>query len=80
MVDEEKRAESRAGSVGSKVLSVDQEICIACGACEETAPKYFKLKGDEGKSSVIKKNVDEKDIEMIKGVITECPTEAISYK
>ena len=63
-----------------KVLSVDQEICIACGACEETAPAYFKLKGDEGKSHVIKKSVDGKDLEMIEGVIVECPTEAISYE
>ena len=81
MKEEEGKAKpNKASGVLGKVLSVDQEICIACGACEEDAPKYFKLKGDEGKSQVLKKNVDESDLELIESIIVECPTEAISFE
>lgn len=71
MPDEEKRG---------KVLSVDQDLCIACGACEESAPKYFKLQGDEGKSKALKKSVEESDLELIESAIAECPSGAISYE
>lgn len=61
----------------TKQLAVDADTCIGCGACEGTAPDYFELKDGV---SVVKKQYDEKDADVIEEAINGCPVQAISLK
>ncbi|MFA6088844.1 MAG: ferredoxin [Candidatus Woesearchaeota archaeon] len=38
-------------------ITVDQDACIGCGACEATAPDFFKMNAD-GKAKPVKDTVD----------------------
>lgn len=65
-----------------KIIKVDAETCIGCGACvsHEVAGKYFKL-NDEGKSQpVAGGEFDESDLEAVNEVIAGCPVQAISIE
>lgn len=39
----------------AKKITVDQELCIGCGACENLCPEVFQLQA-EGKAKVISEN------------------------
>lgn len=62
-------------------LVVDQEKCIACGACAATVPVVFEL-GDEGKAKIKKVNGQtlKKNRAKIEEAIVGCPVQAISLK
>lgn len=58
-------------------FKVDQELCIGCGACEETCPDVFELSGDT--SSVTRETCPE-DLEALAlEAETGCPADAISH-
>ena len=60
-----------------KNVSVDQEECVGCGACEEIAPEVFRLNAD-GKAEVYG-NVTEGNEEEVQEAIDTCPVQAISW-
>ena len=57
-------------------VEVDKETCIGCGVCVALAPKYFKL-GEDGKSEVIKPEVDPGDEDTVRTAAQSCPTGSI---
>jgi ferredoxin len=70
----------------SKII-LEREKCIGCGSCAAICPKYFELKED-GKSSVIGGQRDEKGndvletekIECAAAAAEACPVECIHIK
>lgn len=58
-----------------KMVKVNKETCIGCGACAATCPEVFEM-GDDGKSHVKKgAKGNEKGIQE---AIENCPVDAIS--
>lgn len=57
-------------------VKVHKEKCIGCGMCVGQNPDYFTF-DDDGKSSVIKDEVDSNNKKDILESIEMCPTEAI---
>ncbi|MFA6896771.1 MAG: ferredoxin [Patescibacteria group bacterium] len=57
----------------AKKVTVDQELCIGCGACANLCPKVFSL-GNDGKSEVIDANGASGDVEV---AANSCPVGAI---
>ena len=57
----------------SKMVKIDKEKCIGCGACESACGKVFKLVG--GKAEVTDANSKEKCVKEAKDI---CPVDAIS--
>jgi len=57
-------------------ISVNQDTCIGCGACEATCPESFKLNG--GKAKPVKTEVEKLTCE--KDAETECPVGAIKVE
>ena len=37
-------------------ISIDQDICIACGLCPEIAPRHFYIDNEDGKAHVKEDN------------------------
>lgn len=58
---------------------VDRDLCIGCGACEETCPEAFRL-GDDGISLVIAESVSEELYGCVRDAADGCPVEAISIE
>lgn len=56
--------------------TVDQELCIGDGICEDLSPEVFELR-DDGLAYVINEEPDESLWPMIKEAVSECPTDAI---
>jgi ferredoxin len=57
----------------AKKVTVDQELCIGCGACANLCPKVFAL-GDDGKSNVLDETGGECDVDI---AANSCPVGAI---
>ena len=57
-------------------VTVDQDLCIACGACIDTCPEVFDW-NDEGLAHSIVDEVPEDKEESAKEALDSCPTEAI---
>lgn len=57
-------------------ITVDDDLCIGCGACINTAPECFKF-NDSGKSVVIEGC---EITENAKKACDECPVAAIEIK
>jgi len=55
-------------------VTVDQEVCIGCGACVSACPECFELKED-GKSHVIGQACESCDLHE---VAVDCPVQAIT--
>ncbi len=60
-------------------IKVDKNTCIGCGVCVALAPKYFRL-GDDGKSEVIKEEVEPGDESMVQNAAQSCPVGAIKVE
>ncbi len=58
-------------------VRIDEELCTACGLCEETCPDIFKINEDKDVAEVVKTEYDEDDEECIEESEESCPTEAI---
>ncbi|MEG0799259.1 MAG: ferredoxin [Bacilli bacterium] len=58
-------------------LNINQDKCIGCGMCVGQNSEYFDF-NDEGKSSVIKENIESQDKRDLLDIIEMCPTEAIN--
>ena len=56
--------------------TVDQELCIGDGICEDLSPEVFELR-DDGLVYVINEDPDESLWPAIKEAVDECPTDAI---
>lgn len=61
-----------------KSVVVDQEECIGCGACVDTAPDVFEM-NDDNKAEVYGK-VTEDNQEEVDEAIDTCPASAISWE
>jgi ferredoxin len=71
------------------IVRVDADLCIAAGACIDTAPKFFVL-DDENRANVIgpapssafeqELDVTPAEYEAIQAAVQGCPTSAISIK
>ncbi|MDK2821407.1 MAG: ferredoxin [Clostridia bacterium] len=57
-------------------VSVDQDLCISCGACIDLCPSVFGW-NDEGLSHVTVEEVPEDAEETAKEAVESCPTDAI---
>jgi len=57
-------------------VTVNQKLCIGCGACVSTCPETFVLKG--GKAFVKKKKFD--DVSCEKEAESGCPVGAIKVE
>lgn len=57
----------------AKKVTVDQELCIGCGACVNLCPKVFTL-GNDGKSVVLDESGAGGDVEV---AANSCPVGAI---
>jgi ferredoxin len=63
---------------GGKVqVSVDEDLCIACGLCADTCPDVFDLGDDDDVAQVIVDVVPEESEDLCEQAVEECPTEAI---
>ena len=60
-------------------MKVDKNTCIGCGVCVALAPKYFRM-GDDGKSEVIKEDVEQGDEDMVRNAAQSCPVGAIKIE
>lgn len=60
-------------------VQVDQEKCIGCGMCIDTINEVFDY-NDEGLAHVIKKEIEEENIEEVEQAAESCPTGAIEIK
>ncbi|WP_366924174.1 ferredoxin [Metallumcola ferriviriculae] len=59
-------------------VKINEELCIACGACEGICPDVFKLEGDVSKVLVdeIPPEFEDEVIEAAEG----CPSQAIEVE
>ncbi|MGI6552443.1 MAG: ferredoxin [Clostridia bacterium] len=57
-------------------VTVDPDLCIACGACIDVAPELFDW-NDDGLSEAIVDEVPEGQEDLAQEAIDSCPTEAI---
>jgi ferredoxin len=57
-------------------VSVDQDMCIGCGACISACPECFEF-NEEGKSRVISQECANCDLEE---VALNCPVQAITVE
>jgi len=57
----------------SKKITINQELCIGCGACANLCSEVFKMK-DDGKAKAVNSEKSKCDYEM---VVQSCPVGAI---
>lgn len=69
----------KLGGVEKMELYVDQDLCIACGACISLCPEVYDW-NDEDKAHVIVDEVPEDSEETAVDAMDSCPTEAIKEK
>ena len=60
-----------------KIVMINEDDCVGCGACEEICPEVFKLDGEKGKAIVIKPEGGPEDL--IEEAIEACPVSCISW-
>jgi ferredoxin len=56
------------------MVSINQETCIGCGACEATCPNAFEMK--DGKAHV-KRGQEKSKLPCVKEAVDGCPVSAI---
>ena len=61
-------------------VSVDEDLCTACGLCTDTCPEVFEL-GDDDDVAQVKVDVVPEDLEeLCEQAAEECPVEAIAVE
>jgi ferredoxin len=60
-------------------ITVDENLCIGCGACTVTAPDAFSLDPEKGKS-VVKEGAENTDNKKIEEAAKNCPVQAIKIE
>lgn len=61
-------------------ITVEDDVCIGCGACVSAAPECFEL-NDQGKSKVKSECSEKCDcIDKAKKAADECPVDAIDIQ
>ena len=58
-------------------FTVDQDLCIGCGACEDTCPEVFELPADTSqvKLDSVPEDLQQSALDAEEG----CPVDAISH-
>ena len=56
-------------------VSIDKDLCTACGLCVDSVPEVFKMGSDV--AEVISPNVPPENEKAVKDAATDCPVEAI---
>ncbi|MBW2232653.1 MAG: ferredoxin [Deltaproteobacteria bacterium] len=64
------------GDLGEKgmYLEVDEDLCTACGLCEERAPNNIATDEDEEVAQVIKQPVGDAETSSCTEAVDYCPT------
>lgn len=57
--------------------SVDRDLCIGCGLCEQTCPEVFRM-AEDGLAMVIDEDPPAETYPDIEGCVELCPVAAIS--
>lgn len=57
-------------------VTVDQDLCIACGSCIDACPEVYDW-NDEGMASAVAEEVPGDLEESAKEALESCPTDAI---
>jgi ferredoxin len=55
-------------------LEVDEDLCTACGLCEERAPENLAIDDEEGIARVAKQPVGEVENDNCTEAVDYCPT------
>ena len=58
-------------------VTVDEDLCTACGLCVDTCPEVFDLGDDDDVAQVKVDVVPEELEELCEQAVDECPSEAI---
>ena len=58
-------------------VTVDEDLCTACGLCVDTCPEVFDLGDDDDVAQVKVDVVPEEFEELCEQAADECPSEAI---
>ena len=58
--------------------TVDENLCIGCGLCEDTCPDGFRIM-DDGYSHVICEKIGEDSYDCVRESEEICPVDAISF-
>ena len=58
-------------------VTVDEDLCTACGLCVDTCPEVFDLGDDDDVAQVKVDVVPEEFEELCEQAAEECPSEAI---
>jgi len=56
-------------------VSIDKDLCTACGLCTDSVPEVFKMGNDV--AEVISPNVPPEHEKAVNDAATDCPVEAI---
>lgn len=59
-------------------IIIDKKDCIGCGACVSVCKNFFMDK--DGKASVKKSEITDKELELNRGAEKICPVKVISIK
>lgn len=62
----------------SRQVFIEEDVCIACGMCEEICPEVFRLDDEEMVAKVIKPEGGPQDL--IQDAIDSCPVSCIHWK
>lgn len=57
--------------------TIDEDLCIGCGICEQTCPEAFEL-GEDGTAAVKDDSEDCEDAGCCEEAADECPVDAIT--
>ncbi len=58
-------------------ISINNDLCIGCGACESLCPNVFKVEEDEKSHVLMENGVDES---IIREIADNCPTQAMTLE
>jgi ferredoxin len=61
-------------------VTVDEDLCTACGLCVDTCPEVFDLGDDDDVAQVKVDVVPEELEELCEQAADECPSEAITIE
>jgi len=59
----------------NKIVVIDEQLCIGCGACVKLCPKKILVMDDKGGKCKVK---DEDKCDRLRGCVRVCPVQAIT--